>query len=55
MNSLAALELSGMPVSGATGAVLKRSLTAMTNLISRAIDEVRSGDAGERTSFSLAS
>ncbi len=33
--SLRAIELSGMPVSGATGAVLKRSLTAMRNLIAR--------------------
>ncbi|MGZ8255064.1 MAG: sensor histidine kinase, partial [Burkholderiaceae bacterium] len=39
-NAFAALELSGMPVAGATGAVLKRSLTAMRNLISRAIDDV---------------
>ena len=44
-----------MPVSGATGAVLKRSLTAMSNLISRAIDEVRSSVPGERESFSVAS
>ena len=44
-----------MPVSGATGAVLKRSLTAMGNVISRAIDEVRSGVSGERENFSVAS
>ncbi len=51
--SLRAIELSGMPVSGATGAVLKRSLTAMRNLIARALDEVRSG-ADPRETFSLA-
>ena len=54
-NSLAALELSGMPVSGATGAVLKRSLAAMSNLISRAIDEVRSGAPEQSERFSLSS
>lgn len=54
-NSLAALELSGMSVTGATGAVLKRSLTAMGNLISRAIDEVRRGTSVQRESFSAAS
>jgi signal transduction histidine kinase len=54
-NSLRALELSGMPVSGATGAVLKRSLAAMGNLIARAIDEVRSGAPDLREAFALAS
>ena len=54
-NALTALELSGMTVSGATGAVLKRSLTAMGNLVSQAIDEVRSGASDQRESFSLAS
>jgi Signal transduction histidine kinase len=55
VNSLRALELSGMPVSGATGAVLKRSLSAMGNLIVRAIDEVRSGAPEQREAFALAS
>ena len=54
-NAFAALELSGMPVSGATGAVLKRSLTAMRNLISRAIDDVRSDLSGDGESFLVAS
>jgi len=54
-NALRALELSGMPVSGATGALLKRSMTAMGNLIARAIDEVRSGGPELREAFSLAS
>ena len=52
--SLRALEVSGMPVSGATGAVLKRSLTAMASLISRALEEVRSGTLDQRETFSLA-
>ncbi|MCE9657254.1 MAG: HAMP domain-containing histidine kinase [Burkholderiales bacterium] len=52
--SLRALELSGMPVSGATGALLKRSLTAMGNLITRAIDQVRNGALDQRETFSVA-
>ncbi len=53
--ALRALEVSGMPVSGATGAVLKRSHTAMGNLISQAIEEVRHGAADQREAFSVAS
>jgi len=53
--SLRALELSGMPVGGATGALLKRSLTAMGNLITRALDDVRNGVQGQRETFSVAS
>ena len=53
--SLRALELSGMPVSGATGALLKRSLAAMGNLISRTLDEVRTGVVDQRQTFSVAS
>ncbi len=53
--SLRALELSGMPVSGATGALLKRSLTGMGNLISRSIDDVRSGALSQRETVSVAS
>ena len=55
MSSLRALELSGMPVSGATGAVLKRSLTAMGNLIAGALAEVRTGAPDRREEFALAS
>lgn len=54
MISLKALEVSGMPVSGATGALLKRSLTAVGNLVSRALDEVRSGVLDQRETFSVA-
>src|SRR5690606_25818615 len=40
--SVSALEMSNMPISGATGAVLKRSLGALKKLIDKTIDEVRS-------------
>jgi signal transduction histidine kinase len=53
--SLRALEVSGMPMSGATGALLKRSLTAMGNLITRALDEVRNGVLDQRETFAVAS
>ncbi|MEJ6020633.1 sensor histidine kinase [Ramlibacter sp. PS4R-6] len=43
--AMAALETGGLPIHGATGAVLKRSLASMTRLISSAVEEVR-----ERTS-----
>lgn len=43
-----ALELSNMPVTGATGAVLKRSLRALKTLVDRAISEVRSNSESER-------
>lgn len=39
--ALAALEQSNLPVSGATGGVLKRSIQEMKNLIATAISEVR--------------
>jgi len=51
--SLRALELSGMPINGATGALLKRSLTAMGNLVARALDEVRSGAPDQRETFAV--
>ena len=50
-----ALELGNMTVGGATGAVLKRSLTAMGTLISRALAEVRNGLPEQRQTFSVAS
>lgn len=40
--SVSALELTNMPITGATGAVLKRSLNALQKLIDKTIDEVRS-------------
>ena len=51
-----ALELGNLPVAGATGSVLKRSLAALGNLIDRTIDEVRSKSAAatQQQPFSLA-
>jgi signal transduction histidine kinase len=40
--AVSALEMSNMPINGATGAVLKRSLDALKMLIDKAIAEVRS-------------
>jgi signal transduction histidine kinase len=54
-NSMRALELSGMPMTGATGAILKRSLTAMGNLIAGAIADVRSGAPERAETFDVAS
>lgn len=51
-----ALELGNLPIAGATGSVLKRSLAALTGLIDRTIDEVRSKSeaATQQQPFSLA-
>ncbi|MET3376453.1 signal transduction histidine kinase [Variovorax boronicumulans] len=49
-----ALELGNMTVGGATGGVLKRSLSAMATLINRALAEVRSGVPQQRQTFSVA-
>ncbi|MEJ8826884.1 HAMP domain-containing sensor histidine kinase [Variovorax humicola] len=50
-----ALELGNMTVGGATGAVLKRSLSTMSALITRGLAEVRDGLPGRRQTFSVAS
>lgn len=50
-----ALELGSMTMGGATGTVLKRSLSSMGSLISRALAEVRSGLPEQRQTFSVAS
>ncbi len=54
--SLSALKSGGLPVSGATGAVLDRSLVGMRNLIDRSLAEVRlaAGLTGQQKLFSLA-
>jgi signal transduction histidine kinase len=49
-----AMELSNMPMSGATGAVLKRSLAALTGLVERAFDDVRRSQAADHPVFGLA-
>jgi len=54
-SSLRALELSGMPITGATGAILKRSLAAMGNLVAGALAEVRSAAPDSREEFDVAS
>ncbi|MGQ3003746.1 MAG: sensor histidine kinase [Hydrogenophaga sp.] len=49
-----ALELGNMPISGATGAILKRSLAALALQIGRTISEVSASKPQERQLFSLA-
>lgn len=55
--ALAALETGQLPIAGATGAVLRRSLVALTSLVSHSIDEVRitAGPQSNSEVFSLAS
>ncbi|MEP6503363.1 MAG: HAMP domain-containing sensor histidine kinase [Betaproteobacteria bacterium] len=53
--AVAALEFGSMNMAGATGSVLKRSLTSLTVLINCAVDEVRVGRESERSVFSVAS
>lgn len=50
-----AIELGNMPMTGATGAVVKRGLTTLGNLITRSIEEVRRGIPDERETFSVSS
>jgi hypothetical protein len=50
-----ALELGNMTLGGATGAVLKRSMSSLTVLINRAVDEVRVGAESDRSVFSVSS
>jgi signal transduction histidine kinase len=52
--AVSALELSNMPISGATGAVLKRSLMALTGLVHRSLADVRRGALVEHPVFELA-
>jgi len=52
--ALAALEASGLPISSALGAVLKRSLGSLGKLVTRAVDEVRIDAPSDRPIFSLA-
>jgi signal transduction histidine kinase len=55
--ALAAVESGNLPISGATGGVLKRNMAALTTLIDRAVAEVRVANAApvEGETFSLAS
>lgn len=49
-----ALELGNMPITGATGAILKRSHSTLGLLISRATAEVRGEGSDQRQTFSVA-
>jgi signal transduction histidine kinase len=55
--STRAMELGGLSLMGATGSVLKRSLSSIRNLVDASLAEVHvaSGDPAPRTVFSLAS
>lgn len=53
--AVSALEFGNLNMTGATGAVLKRSLASLGLLIDRAVDEVRQGTQSERQVFSVAS
>lgn len=54
--AVAALELGNLPISGATGGVLKRSLAALVSLIDHTLNEVRTkaAAASQDQAFSLA-
>ena len=53
--AVAALEAEGLPISGATGAVLKRSLDTMKGLIDRSLKEVQATNADDQhNAFPLA-
>jgi signal transduction histidine kinase len=52
--AVGAIEFGYMAMSGATGAVLKRSLVSLTALINHAVSEVRHGVAPERVVFGVA-
>jgi len=52
--AVGAIEFGNMAMSGATGAVLKRSLVSLTALISHAVSEVRFGVAPGRGVFGVA-
>src|SRR6185295_13881400 len=54
--AVSALEIGNLPISGATGSLLKRSLAALTTLIDHTLDEVRSKAAAapQGEPFSLA-
>jgi signal transduction histidine kinase len=52
---VAALEFGKMPMGGATGAVLKRALASLTQLVDQSISEVKSEVPGQRHIVSVAS
>jgi signal transduction histidine kinase len=52
--AVSALALSKMPISGATGAVLKRSLLTLNNLVASSLEDVRRNTVVQRPVFNLA-
>lgn len=52
--AVGALELSGMPITGATGALLKRSLLSLQGLIERSLEDVRRSAVVEQPVFDVA-
>ncbi|MCY7318066.1 MAG: HAMP domain-containing histidine kinase [Ramlibacter sp.] len=52
--AMSALDLGNLTVGGATGAVLRRSLSALEMLITRSINEVKTGVVAPRQTFSVA-
>lgn len=52
--AVSALEQAHMPIGGATGAVLKRSLATMAGLVARALEDVRRSTVVEHPVFDLA-
>ncbi|MEO6745347.1 MAG: sensor histidine kinase [Caldimonas sp.] len=53
--AVAALQFGNMTMGGATGAVLKRALASLTQLVNRSIAEVQNGAPGQRYTMSVAS
>ncbi len=54
-SAVRALELGSMPMGGATGAVLKRSLASLASLIDRSIQQVTGSGEAHRQTFSVSS
>jgi signal transduction histidine kinase len=52
--AFSALELGQLPIDGSTGAVLKRSLLVLTDLVGRSLDDVRRSAGGDKQAFDLA-
>ena len=52
--AMSALDLGNLTVGGATGAVLRRSLSSLEMLITRSINEVKTGIVAPRQTFSVA-
>lgn len=51
--AISAMELSNLPLSGSTGAVLKRSMLTLTGLVERSLNDVRLGKVVEHPVFDV--